>query len=81
MNSSYAELMNEDITLTSADAMNFGAQRKMKQGMAVHPNMAAPTVMHDPETGKNIAVDPVVASAMTRDYSALMKALDKKKNR
>ena len=81
MNSSYAELMNEDITLTSADAMNFGAQRKMKQGMAVHPNMAAPTVMHDPETGKNIAVDPVVATAMTRDYSALMKALDKKKNR
>lgn len=81
MNSSYAELMNEDITMTSVDAINFGAQRKMKQGMPIHPNMAPPTVMHDPETGKNIAVDPVVANAMTRDYSALMKALDKKKNR
>ena len=81
MNSSYGELMmNENITMTSADAMNFGAQRKMKQGMPIHPNMAAPTVMHDPETGKEMSVDPVVANAMTRDYSALMKALDKKKN-
>ena len=81
MNASYAELMTEDISMTSADAMNFGAQRKMRQGMPMHPSMNAPTVMTDPETGKNMSVDPVVAKAMTRDYSALMKAMDSKKNR
>jgi hypothetical protein len=37
--------------------------------------------MTDPETGKNMSVDPAVAKAMTRDYSALMKAIDAKKNR
>jgi len=81
MNSSYGELMNENITMTSADAMNFGAQRNMKRGMPMHPSMAAPAVIQDPETGKNMSVDPAVANAMTRDYSALMKAIDKKKNR
>jgi hypothetical protein len=74
---SYAELMTEDITMTSADAMNFGAARKM----GMQSNMAAPAVMQDPETGKNMQVDPAVAKAITRDYSALMKAIDKKKGR
>jgi hypothetical protein len=77
MNSSYAELMTEDISMTSADALNFGAQR----GMSMHPAMQAPSVITDPETGKNMTVDPIVAKAMTRDYSALMKAMDAKKNR
>jgi hypothetical protein len=81
MNSSYAELMTEDISMTSADALNFGAQRKMQQGMSMHPAMQAPSVITDPETGKNMTVDPIVAKAMTRDYSALMKAMDAKKNR
>ena len=45
------------------------------------PNMAAVSVITDPETGKNMQVNPAVASAMTRDYSALMKAIDKKKGR
>ena len=81
MNSSYAELMTEDISMSSADAMNFGAQRKMQRGMPIHPSMTAPMVMQDPETGKNMSVDPAVAKAMTRDYSALMKAIDSKKNR
>jgi len=40
-----------------------------------------PSVMADPETGKSLQVDPVVAKAMTRDYSALMKAMDKKKGK
>jgi hypothetical protein len=40
----------------------------------------APAVMEDPETGKVYNVAPEVASAITRDYSALMKAIDKKKN-
>ena len=78
MNSSYGELMmNENITMTSADAMNFGAARKM----GMQSNMAAPAVMQDPETGKNMQVDPAVAKAITRDYSALMKAIDKKKGK
>ena len=74
---SYAELMTEDITMTSADAMNFGAARKMP----IQRNMAAPSVMTDPETGKNMQVDPVLASVLTRDYSALMKAIDNKKGK
>jgi hypothetical protein len=36
--------------------------------------------MEDPETGKVYDIAPEVAQAMTRDYSALMKAIaDKKK--
>ena len=42
---------------------------------------ASTQIMEDPETGKNMQVDPVVAKAMNRDYSALMKAMDKKKNK
>ena len=78
---SYAELMTEDLHMTSADAMNFGAQRKAVSNMQMHPNIAAPRQMVDPETGKNMEVAPEVAQAMTRDYSALMKAIDKKKGR
>jgi hypothetical protein len=36
-------------------------------------------VMHDPETDKVLEVDPMIANAINRDYSALMKAIDKKK--
>ena len=78
---SYADLMTEDISMTSADAMNFGAHRKSLANMPVQPNMAAPTVMHDPETGKNMQVPDAVANVLNRDYSALMKAIDKKKGR
>ena len=42
-------------------------------------NIQNASVMADPETGKTLKVDPVIAKAMTRDYSALMKAIDKKK--
>jgi hypothetical protein len=64
--------------MTSKDAMNFGAMRQnMKEAMGVTPS--APKVMEDPETGKVYEVDPVVQQAMTRDYSALMKAINKKK--
>jgi len=68
----YAEMMNEsynDLSFTSQDAQGFGMMRQSQ----------APSVMQDPETGKNMKVDPVVAKAMTKDYSALMKAIDKKK--
>lgn len=44
-------------------------------------NNSAPQIMEDPETGKNMKVDPVIADVMNRDYSALMKAIDKKKNK
>jgi hypothetical protein len=71
---SYAELMNEEMEtmkFTSRNAQGFGMQRQA----------AAPQVMEDPESGKNMKVDPIVAKAMTRDYSALMKAIDKKKGK
>jgi len=70
----YADIMNEDIHMTSANAKNFGMQRNMMN--------ASTSTISDPETGQSIAVeDPAIAKAMNRDYSALMKAIDKKKNR
>lgn len=77
--SAYRDLMNEgmeEIRMTSRDAMNFGVARKA----AMSPN-AAPSVMEDPETGKVYEVKPEVAAALTRDYSALMKAIDSKKGK
>ena len=75
---SFAEMMNEsvdEITMTSRDAQGFGMMRQNMQG-----GSTAPTTMEDPESGKVYEVAPEVASALTRDYSALMKAIDKKKN-
>jgi hypothetical protein len=75
--SSFSEMMNEnyqELSFTSADAQGFGVLRKGQQP-------AAPQIMDDPETGKTFEVDPIVAKAMTRDYSALMKAIDKKKGK
>jgi hypothetical protein len=78
---SFAEMMNEsmqDIHMTSADAKGFGAMRQnMKEAMGMAP--AAPKIMEDPETGKTFEVPQEVQQAMTRDYSALMKAMNKKK--
>ena len=72
--SKYASLMSEDIHMTSADAMNFGMQRKSGTNLS-------PTVT-DVETGETLSVqDPAIAKAMPRDYSALMKAIDKKRNK
>ena len=79
---SFSDMMNESyddtITMTSRDAAGFGV---MRQNMAASMGLApqAPKVMEDPETGKVYDVDPTVAAAMTRDYSAMMKAIDKKK--
>jgi len=78
---SFKDLMSEgidEIRMTSRDAVNFGAMRQnMKESMGLAPQ--APKVMEDPETGKVYEVDPVVQQAMTRDYSGLMKAINKKK--
>ena len=78
---SFKEIMNEgmeEIRMTSRDAVNFGAMRQnMKEAMGITP--AAPKVMEDPETGKVFEVPQEVQQAMTRDYSALMKAINKKK--
>ena len=78
---SFKDMMNEsfeEIRMTSADAVGFGAMRQnMKESLGMAP--ATPKVMEDPETGKVYDVDPTVAAAMTRDYSAMMKAIDKKK--
>ena len=78
---SFADIMNEgmdEIRMTSSDAQGFGMMRQnMKEAMGMTPT--APKVMEDPETGKVFEVAPEVAQAMTRDYSALMKAINKKK--
>lgn len=78
--SSFSELMNEnyrDMSFTSADAQGFGMLRQNQ----VPAQQAVPQVMHDPETGKTFDIDPVVAKALTRDYSGLMKAIEKKKGK
>ena len=67
--SDYASLMSEDIVMTSKDAQGFNFNRQSVSN----------SIINDPETGKSMKVDPVIAKAMTRDYSALMKAIDKKK--
>ena len=78
---SFADMMNEgieEIRMTSENAQNFGIMRQnMKESMGLAPS--APKIMEDPETGKVYEVAPEVAQAMTRDYSALMKAMNKKK--
>jgi hypothetical protein len=80
---SFKDIMNEgmeEIKMTSKDAVNFGAMRQnMKEAMGMAP--AAPKIMEDPETGKVFEVPQEVQQAMTRDYSALMKALNKKKGK
>tara|TARA_R110000824_G_scaffold135478_2_gene298763 strand:+ start:1152 stop:1640 length:489 start_codon:yes stop_codon:yes gene_type:complete len=78
--SNYASLMTEDINMTSADAQGFPMMRQsFKEAMGVAPEPIA--VLQDPETGKNMKVDPIIAKAMTKDYSALMKAIDSKKSK
>ena len=81
--STFAQMMNESIdsdyetaiSMTSKNAQGFGMQRQSFNSTAA----VAPKTIHDPETGKDFAVDPIVAKAMTRDYSALMTAMNKKK--
>lgn len=77
---SFSELMTEgmeEIRMTSADAQGFGMMRQNKQ--VAGAIQKAPTVMEDPETGKVFDVPHEVQQAMTRDYSSLMKAINKKK--
>ena len=79
---SFADLMNEGmddtITMTSRDAQNFGVMRETMR-TAITGQSVAPKIMEDPETGKTFEVPEEVQQAMTRDYSALMKAMNKKK--
>lgn len=78
---SFSDLMNEsvdELSFNSTDAKGFGMMRQnMKSAMGLAPS--APAVMEDPETGKTYEVAPEVQQALTRDYSALMKAINKKK--
>jgi len=76
---SYADMMNESydtLAFNSGDARGFGTAR---QNMNL--NTSAPAVMEDPETGKVYEVAPEVQQVLTRDYSALMKAINAKKGR
>ena len=80
---SYKDVMNEsmqEIKMTSRDAQSFGMSRQnMQQAMGLSPSV--PQTMEDPESGKSYEVTPEVQQALTRDYSALMKAIDAKKGR
>ena len=80
---SYKDAMNEsmqEIKMTSRDAQSFGMSRQnMQQAMGLTPS--APQTMEDPEDGRSYEVAPEVQQALTRDYSALMKAIDVKKGR
>lgn len=78
---SFSDLMNESVdemSFNSADAQGFGNMRQSHKFNAQH-NLQAPGVMEDPETGKVYDVAPEVQQALTRDYSALMKAINQKK--
>lgn len=77
--SPYTQL-NEDISMTSANAMGFGALRE-KMRSQISGIESVPEVIQDPESGRNLKVDPIVAKAMTRDYTALMRAMDEKKGK
>jgi hypothetical protein len=68
----------EEIRMTSRDAQGFGAMRQNMRA-AISGQPSAPAVMEDPETGKVYDVAPEVQQALTRDYSALVKAMNKKK--
>ena len=78
---SFRDLMNEgmeEIKMNSQNAVNFGTMRQnMREAMGVAPT--APKIMEDPETGKTFEVPQEIQQVMTRDYSALMKAINKKK--
>lgn len=71
--SGFKELLQEGM-----DELRFDSSNAQTFGMSRTAN-AAPSIMEDPETGKTYDVAPEVAQAMTRDYSALMKAIEKKK--
>lgn len=78
---SFKEMMQEgmdEIRMTSQDAQGFGMMRQnMKQAMGLEPQVSS--IMEDPEDGKVYEVKPEVQQALTRDYSALMKAINAKK--
>jgi len=80
---SFADMMNEgmeEIRMTSADAKNFGAMREnMKAAITGQP--VAPKIMEDPETGKTFEVPKEIQQVLTRDYSGLMNAINKKKGK
>ena len=76
---SYSDMMNESydtLSFNSNDAQGFGMVRQN-----MNPNTSTPAVMEDPETGKVYDVAPEVHQAITRDYSALMAAMNKKKGK
>lgn len=78
---SFADMMNEgveEIRMTSKDAAGFGVMRQ-NMAAAISGAPVAPKTMEDPETGKTFEVPIEVQQAMTRDYSSLIKAMNKKK--
>lgn len=80
---SFADMMNEgmeEIRMTSADAKGFGAMRENMRA-AITGQPVAPKIMEDPETGKTFEVPEEIQQVLTRDYSSLMSAINKKKGK
>jgi exoribonuclease R len=80
---SFADIMNEgmdEIRMTSADAKGFGVMRENMKA-AITGQSVAPKIMEDPETGKTFEVPQEIQQVLTRDYSSLMTAINKKKGR
>jgi phosphorylcholine metabolism protein LicD len=55
----------------------------MRENMkaAITGQSVAPKIMEDPETGKTFEVPQEIQQVLTRDYSSLMTAINKKKGR
>ena len=80
---SFANMMNEgmdEIRMTSTDAKGFGVMRENMKA-AITGQSVAPKIMEDPETGKTFEVPQEIQQVLTRDYSSLMTAINKKKGR
>ena len=76
---SFVDMMNESydtLAFNSNDAQGFGMIRQNSK-----PVSNVPAVMEDPETGKVYEIAPEVQQVLTRDYSALMKAINAKKGK
>jgi len=78
---SFRDIMNEgieEIRMTSQDANNFGTMRKnIKESIEIAP--VETKIMEDPETGTVLEVPQEIQHVMTRDYSSLMHAINKKR--
>jgi dihydroorotate dehydrogenase len=76
-NSSFSDILNEtkfnDVTSNS----KIDSYRTMMNNVYTTNDVQAVN-LHDPETNSNMQIPDTVSKALTKDYSALMKAIDQK---